>query len=144
MKYFPSEANLLRLQQLARETIGVNNVDRLRGMKIEQELLIKELRLVQEHLERLDREITDIVRTCREGQILLSMPPIGPVQAATIIATTGHIDNFEKASELKSYFGWAPTRDQTGVSFDLALAHPQRGASSETNALSHGHPGNDT
>ncbi|MBV9230988.1 MAG: hypothetical protein JOZ18_16890, partial [Chloroflexi bacterium] len=50
MKYFPSEAKLLLLQQLARESIGITNVDRLRGMKVEQELLIKELRLVQEHL----------------------------------------------------------------------------------------------
>lgn len=124
VKYFPSEANLLRLQQLAGKTIGINNVDRLRGMKIEQELLIKELRLVQQHLERLDTELSIIVRTCREGQILLSMPPIGPVQAATIIATIGNIDNFEKASELKSYFGWAPTRNQTGVSFDRTkLSH---------------------
>ena len=115
---FPSEANLLRLQQLARETIGITNVDRLRGLKVEQELLTKELRLVQEHLERLDTEIADIVKSCREGQILLSIPPIGPVQAATIIATVGTIANFEKASELKSYFGWAPRRDQTGISFD--------------------------
>jgi hypothetical protein len=30
----------------------------------------------------------------------------------------GNIANFEKASELKTYFGWAPRRDQTGVSFD--------------------------
>jgi hypothetical protein len=70
---FPSEANLLRLQQLARETIGITNVDRLRGLKLEQELLTKELRLVQEHLERLDTEIADIVKSCREGQILLSL-----------------------------------------------------------------------
>jgi transposase len=115
---FPSEANLLHLQQLARETIGITNVDRLRGLKVEQELLTKELRLVQEHLERLDTEISDIVKNSREGQILLSMPPIGPVQAATIIATVGTIANFEKASELKCYFGWAPRQEQTGVSFD--------------------------
>jgi transposase len=115
---FPSEANLLRLQQLARETIGITNVDRQRGLKLEQELLTKELRLVQEHLELLDTEISDIVKNCREGQILLSMPPIGEVAAATIIATVGNIANFEKASELKCYFGWAPRQDQTGVSFD--------------------------
>lgn len=117
-RYFPSEANLLLLQQLAKETIGITNVDRLRALKVEQELLIKELRLVQEHVERLDTEIADIVKNCREGQILLSMPPIGPIQAATIIATVGNIANFEKASELKTYFGWAPRQDQTGVSFD--------------------------
>jgi hypothetical protein len=58
------------------------------------------------------------VTRSREGQILLSIPPIGPIQAATIIATIGNIANFEKACELKSYFGWAPKRAQTGVSFD--------------------------
>jgi len=105
-------ANLVRLQQLAQQTIGITNMDRLRGLKVEQELLIKELRLVQEHLERLDAEIAEIVKACREGQILLSIPAIGEGAAATIIAT------FEKASELKCYFGWAPRQDQTGVSFD--------------------------
>jgi len=69
-------------------------------------------------MERLQTEITDIITNCREGQIVLSIAPIGPLQAATIIATIGHIDNFNKASELKSYFGWAPRRSQTGVSFD--------------------------
>src|SRR6266852_1776597 len=34
------------------------------------------------------------------------------------IATIGSIGNFEGAAHLKSYFGWAPTRAQTGVSFD--------------------------
>jgi Transposase IS116/IS110/IS902 family len=40
------------------------------------------------------------------------------VQAATIIATVGNIANFGKACELKSYFGWAPRKKQTGVSMD--------------------------
>jgi transposase len=115
---FPSDAQLLHLQQLARETIGVKDVDRQHGLVLEQSLLIKELRLIQTHLEVLQTEMSDIVRNCREGQILLSMPPTGVIQAATIIATVGNIANFEKASELKAYFGWAPKRDQTGTSFD--------------------------
>lgn len=117
-KGFPTDAQLLQLQQLALETIGVKDVDRQRGLVFEQGLLVKELRLIQEHLALLQTTITDIVTTCREGQILLSMPPTGPIQAATIIATVGNIANFEKASELKSYFGWAPKRDQSGTSFD--------------------------
>ncbi|TMC16804.1 MAG: IS110 family transposase, partial [Chloroflexi bacterium] len=40
---FPSEAQLLKFQQLARETIGIKNVDRQQGLLIEQALLIKEL-----------------------------------------------------------------------------------------------------
>lgn len=115
---FPSDAQLLKLQQLARETIGTKDVDRLQGLLLEQTLLLKELRLVQEHLGLLQTEICAIVTNCREGQILLSIPPIGHIQAATIIATIGTIANFEKASELKSYFGWAPRRHQTGVTFD--------------------------
>jgi len=115
---FPSDAQLLKLQQLARETIGTTDVDRQHGLLIEQGLLIKELRVVQEHLDILQTTISEVVTNSREGQILLSIPPIGPIQAATIIATVGNIANFEKASELKSYFGWAPERSQTGVSFD--------------------------
>jgi transposase len=109
---------LLTLERLAAETIGIKDVDRQQGLLLEQTLLIKELRLVQEHQELLDTTISEIVTRSREGQILLSLPPIGPIQAATIIATIGNIANFEKACELKSSFGWAPKRSQTGVSFD--------------------------
>jgi hypothetical protein len=115
---FPSDAQLLKLQQLAHETIGTKEIDRQKGLLLEQSLLLKELRLAQEHLDLLQTEICAIVNNCREGKILLSIPPIGHVQAATIIATIGNIGNFEKASELKSYFGWAPRRHQTGVTFD--------------------------
>src|SRR5207237_6009060 len=47
-----------------------------------------------------------------------SISPISPMYAAAILATIGHIANFEDAGHLKSYFGWAPKRAQTGVSFD--------------------------
>jgi transposase len=114
----PSEAQLLRLQELASESIGVTDLDRQRGLVLEQGLLIKELQLIQEHLVHLQTTITDIVENCREGQILLSIPPIGLVEAATIIATIGNIANFTKACELKSYFGWAPRKSQTGVTLD--------------------------
>jgi transposase len=86
-------------------------------------LLIKERRLIQEHIERLDMEIAQIVEHSREGQILLSIPPICPMYAAAILATIGHIGNFEDAGHLKAYFGWAPKRAQTGVSGVNPSAH---------------------
>jgi hypothetical protein len=43
---------------------------------------------------------------------------LGPIQAASIIAAIGSIENFPNAGTLKSYFGWAPRREQTGTSFD--------------------------
>src|SRR6266700_6472797 len=69
-------------------------------------------------MERLDMEVGQIIEHSREEQILLSIPPITPLAAATILAGIGHIANFEDAGHLKSYFGWAPKREQTGVTFD--------------------------
>ncbi len=114
----PSEVELHLLQQLATQSIGTKDLARQRGLLLEQELLIKELRLIQTHLERLEGEICQIVEQCREGKILLSIPPISPLAAATLIAGIGHIANFEDAGHLKSYFGWAPKRAQTGITFD--------------------------
>jgi hypothetical protein len=41
----------------------------------QQHLDMKELRLIQGHLEKLHTEISAIVTNYREGHILLSMPP---------------------------------------------------------------------
>ncbi len=113
-----SDAKLLELQRLAAQSIGVKDVARLRGLLLEQGQLIKELRLLREHVDQLESEIVSIVEQAREGQILLSFPGIGPVMAATMIAAIGSIHNFPRASTLKSYFGWAPIREQTGTSYD--------------------------
>lgn len=120
----PSEAQLALFQQLATQSIGTKDRARQRSLLLEQELLIKELQLLQSHLERLEGEIFQIVQTCREGKILLSIPPISPLAAATILAGIGHIANFEDAAHLKSYFGWAPRRAQTGVTFDRTRLTP--------------------
>jgi transposase len=113
-----SDANLFHLQQLAAQSIGTKDVARQRSLVLEQSLLIKELRLIQEHLEQLEEEVCQIITQSREGQILTSIPPIGPLDAATLIAVIGSIANFEKAGDLKSYLGWAPKREQTGTSYD--------------------------
>lgn len=125
----PSEAQFIRLQQLAAMSIGTKDAAREHSLILEQALLIQELRLLQNHLERLEGEIAQIVEQSREGQILTSIPPISPLYAASIIATIGSIGNFADAAHLKSYFGWAPTRAQTGVSFDHT--HLTKGGSRE-------------
>ncbi len=113
-----SDAKLQELPTLAAQSIGIKDVARLRGLVLEQSQLIKELRLLREHVEQLDSEIVRIVEHAREGQILLSFPGFGPVTAATIIAAIGSIHNFPSASALKSYFGWAPVITQSGSTLD--------------------------
>lgn len=113
----PSNAQLVELQHLASQSIGTKEVIRQRSLLLEQDQLIKELRLLQEHMQQLDSEIRTIVEQSREGKILVSMG-MGPTQAASIIATVGNILNFANAAALKSYFGWAPKVQQSGKSLD--------------------------
>lgn len=115
--YVLSDAKLLELQRLAAQSIGTKDLLRQRGLVLEQTQLIKELRLLQEHIAQLEDEIKVIVEQAREGKILGSLG-IGPIQVATIIATIGAIENFPNAGSLKSYFGWAPTVAQSGKTLD--------------------------
>lgn len=61
-----------------------------------------------------------MVADAREGQILTSIPGIGPIQAAAIIAAIGNILNFPSAAQLKAYCGWAPAVAQSGISLNRA------------------------
>lgn len=112
-----TDAKLLELQRLAAESIGTRDLIRQRGLVLEQTQLIRELKVLQEHIGQLEREMKVIVEQAREGQILCSMG-IGPIQAAAIIAAVGTITNFPNAGTLKAYFGWAPTVIQSGRSLD--------------------------
>ena len=113
-----SAAKLQELQHLAAQSIGTKDPARQRGLVLEQNQLIQELRLLRTHVTQLESEITSVVEQSREGQILLSLPGVGAIMAATVIAAIGSINNFPSAAKLKAYFGWAPVRDQTGVSYD--------------------------
>lgn len=116
----PSEAKLRRLQAAAAASIGTHDLGRQRGLVLEQRQLIRELRLQQAHEAELDAEIGAIVATSREGRILTSIPVIGPLQAAAILAAIGHIDNFASAAALRAYCGWAPVVKRSGETLDQA------------------------
>ena len=66
-----------------------------------------------------------VVEHCREGQILTSIPGIGPLQAAILIALIGNIANFERSAQLKSYCGWVPAIAQSGTTLDQARLSPR-------------------
>lgn len=117
----PSLAHLTDLHALARRSVGAKDPSRQRTLIFEQTQLITELELLQRHLQAIDAEILQIIERSREGQILTSIPGVGPIQAASIIAAIGHIENFSSAAKLKAYFGWAPAYTQTGITLDHAV-----------------------
>lgn len=120
----PSVAQLGQLQRLASQSIGTKSLVRQRILVFEQAQIIKELKLLQAHLEQINGEIGSIVEQSREGKILTSIPPIGTIQAAMIISAIGNIANFENAATLKAYFGWAPKQEQTGKTYDRSSLSP--------------------
>jgi transposase len=122
---FPSEGKLVELQRLAMQSIGAKDVARVRGLTFEQQQLIGELELLQQHVEALDAEIAQVIAHSREGQILTSIPGVGSTHAATILATIGNIANFDRPAQLKAYCGWAPTLTQSGTTLDRARLTPR-------------------
>ncbi len=120
-----SDAKLLELQRLAAQSIGTKNPARIRGLVVEQQQLIRELHVIEEHLAQLETEIALVVESCREGTILTSIPGIGPQAAATLIAMIGTIANFDRAAQLKSYMGWVPKVAQSGSSLDWTRLSPR-------------------
>jgi transposase len=122
-----SDARLLELQRLATNSIGTKDAARLRGLVFEQQQLIAEYHLICKHLESLEAEMMQVVEHSREGQILTSIPGIGPLQAAILIALIGNIANFDKPGHLKSYCGWVPAIAQSGTTLDQ-VSLSRRGA----------------
>jgi transposase len=115
---FPGNAAFAELRELAAHSIGCKEPGRIQGLCIEQSQLITELQLIQSNIAALDAEIERVVSQSREGKILTSMPMIGPVHAAEILAAIGSIANFESPEKLKGFFGWSPMHQQTGISLD--------------------------
>lgn len=120
----PSTAQLVELQRLASQSIGVKDLVRQRALILEQRQLIRELRLLQEHVHELETEILAVVAQTREGRILTSIPGIGPIPAAGILAAIGNVRNFESAAQLKAYCGWAPETQVSGISLDRTRLTP--------------------
>jgi transposase len=120
IRTYPSNAQVMKLQQLAAQSIGTNDVVRQRSLVLEQTQLIKELALMQSHIAVLDEEIGAIMTTSRDGRIVMSVPGWGAVSAATLIAGIGHIENFPSAAAFKAYCGWAPQVAQSGTTLDQA------------------------
>jgi transposase len=120
----PSNAQLVELQRLASQSIGIKDLVRQRGLVLQQRQLIAEVALLQEHLQEMETEIRAVVTHTREGRILTSIPGIGLIPAAAILAAIGNVLNFESAAHLKAYCGWAPQMEVSGVSLDHARLTP--------------------
>ena len=84
--------------------------------------VISELAVELERLylrrEQLAEQIEEVFRSHPFGEVLLSMPGIGPRTGARILAEIGHPERFTTGDKLAAYAGLAPVTRQSGKSIN--------------------------
>ncbi|OTN94537.1 transposase [Enterococcus faecium] len=79
-------------------------------------VLAKEIRSIEKLIKELDKAIDDLVVVLPEYQCLTSIPGIGPVYAAGILAEIGQIERFSDETKLAKYAGLYWRQNQSGKS----------------------------
>ena len=76
--------------------------------------LVKSIQAFQKQIKILDKAIEDLVVILPEYQCLRSIPGVGPVYAAGLIAEIGQIERFEDQTKLAKYAGLTWKVSQSG------------------------------
>ncbi|MCC5893854.1 MAG: IS110 family transposase [Alkalibacterium sp.] len=92
-----------RLGKVAQDSIDINISVQMRV-----------IRALQQEIKTVEKAIENIMETIDIAQSLLSIPGIGPVYAAGIIAEIGQIERFDHESKLAKYAGLYWPKHQSG------------------------------
>ncbi|NIM49665.1 MAG: IS110 family transposase [Gemmatimonadales bacterium] len=84
------------------------------AVRLQVELLVELVEVLDERVKRLDREIRERVAVSPEAQRLMTVPGIGPYLALLIEAEIGTIERFRTSHELASYAGLVPSTRSSG------------------------------
>ncbi len=76
--------------------------------KVELEVIVDQIRHLNEGIKRLDREIEDKGQGLRGFENITSIKGIGPKGGAILLSVIGDIEDFESSKKLESYFGIVP------------------------------------
>ncbi|PEF69522.1 IS110 family transposase [Bacillus cereus] len=77
-------------------------------------VLVREIRSLNQAIKDYDKAIEDLLQVIPEYQCLLSVPGVGPVYAAGLLAEIGQIQRFDDQSKLAKYAGLSWKRSQSG------------------------------
>jgi transposase len=80
--------------------------------RVELEVIVEQIRHLNEGIKRLDREIEEKGQGMKGFENITSIKGIGPKGGAILLSVIGDIEDFESSKKLESYFGIVPkTRD---------------------------------
>lgn len=77
-------------------------------------IYINQIRMLQKQLKALDKSITDLCAVIDGSQSTQSIPGVGPVYSAGLLAEIGQIERFPSEASLASYAGLVWRRSQSG------------------------------
>jgi transposase len=87
---------------------------------IVQEMIEKHIAFLDQEIEQLEGQIDDHIDhhpgLKEDADLMASIPGIGPLTAAILMAEIKDINRFDSASELASYAGLSPQKRQSGTS----------------------------
>ncbi|MCB1742364.1 MAG: IS110 family transposase [Gammaproteobacteria bacterium] len=95
------------LTKRGRQYIEQHNLSELRDLSE----LITELNT---YISRLDRQLTTELKANSLAKLLLTVPTVGPVSVATLVAEIGDFDRFSSAKKLANYAGLVPGQRSSG------------------------------
>ena len=72
------------------------------------------LELLDEELDRIDRELTDRAQEDADMARLMTVPGIGPVTATAFVTALDDVGRFQTASQVTSYVGLVPREHSSG------------------------------
>jgi transposase len=78
------------------------------------EMLLEELDFVERHIGQLEKKILSLVKVTPEMKLLMTMPGIAVILAATIVLELGDVRRFPSAENLASYSGTTPRVHSSG------------------------------
>ena len=110
------KAEALRSQ--ARQSVGIGFLTD--AVHLEMRCILAQLELLDAQRGEIDQTIADLMQQI--PQYITSIPGIGPVTGAAILAEIGDIQRFESADKLVAYAGIDATVYQTGQ-FEASEAH---------------------
>jgi transposase len=107
-----------KIQEQARNSVGVGFLTN--AVHLEMQCLLAQLELLDDQRDQIDLAITELMNQI--PQHITSIPGIGPVTGAAILAEIGDIQRFESVDKLVAYAGIDPSVYQTGQ-FEASETH---------------------
>lgn len=106
------------IQTLARRSVGVGFL--VDAARMEMRCLLDQIDLLQEQVAQIDTSVAELM--AQIPQYLTSIPGVGSVTAAAILAEIGDVQRFDSPEKLVAYAGIDATVYQTGQ-FEASESH---------------------